>query len=110
MQKGAQQKCMTGTPGWSETSVGKANLPSAARLRSKCEESQEKRQQSDIVQLAFTLQALLDGITAILRVTEEHLRAWHVEHGVRYISYYSTVRKSCSSTNSKGRDKRDEKE
>jgi hypothetical protein len=47
---------------------------------------------SDIVQLTSTLQALLNGVAAILRVAEEHLRAGHVEHGVRDVGYWSSVR------------------
>lgn len=39
----------------------------------------------DIVEFALTFQACLDSVAAILGVTEEHLRAGHVEHGVGYV-------------------------
>jgi hypothetical protein len=42
---------------------------------------------SNIIEFIPRLETLLDGITAILRVAKQHLRARHIEHRVRDVGY-----------------------
>jgi hypothetical protein len=60
---------------------------------------------SNIIEFIPRLETLLDGITAILRVAKEHLRAWHIEHRVRDVGY-SIIFINIQSLLKKGTEKR----
>lgn len=51
----------------------------------------------DIIKFPSFLQGALDSITTILRITKQHLRTWHEEHWVRYVSY-NNVNDPCLSS------------
>jgi hypothetical protein len=69
--------------------------------------------ESNIIEFIPRLETLLDGITAILRVPEKHLRARHIEHRVRdvgYRSYPSTSLLKKGNKQEQRKGKRKEKE